>query len=611
MPSRTPPRREPAAQRGLRAALPAAALLAALAPTVNAGTGAAAALPGKVATPTLPAPPACSLRIDAPAPLAELLHRGLDLARWCALAAVPQAQLDALVQQLPAQARRLLESEGYFSATVGANLLPSSSPPAISVRVDPGPVARVDDVALSVHGADRRADAALQAQLQRDWALPVGAVFRDADWEAAKSRALSQLLGGRWPAARIAHSQATVNPDTHRVELTLELDTGAAYTFGTLRISGLQRYPASVVRHLSPPTRASRFDQAALLAYQARLQNSPYFRNALVDTELDQAEGDELPIDVRVIENPARKLGFGAGVSSDTGRSVQVDWRDLDFGGRARRLNAALKLETLQQSGSLQLALPRSAAGDDDSVALAHARSDIQGLVTRNTTATAQRSRSRDGTDTSLVLQYQIESTQPVGAPSSIVHALSLSGAWTRRDLDSVLAPRRGSVLGLQLGGASRALASSRSFARADVRGIVYLPLSRRDTFVTRAELGAVLSSSASGIPQNFLFRAGGAQSVRGYAYQSLGLVDGGAIVGARYLLAGSAELDHWFTPRWGGAVFFDAGNAADSLSALKPVRGYGAGVRWRSPVGLIALDLAYGQALHTFRLNFSAGVAF
>ncbi len=602
--------------RGLRAALLACALLAG---GWRVGAARADVVAPHAATPAAPpaaaassaATRACSLRIDAPTALAELLHRELDLARWCALPTVPRAQLDLLLRQLPAQAGRLLETEGHFSATVDARRLPATDPPVIEVRVVPGPAARVSAVALSVRGADERTDAELGRQLSRHWTLPVGTVFRDADWEAAKSHALARLLGGHWPGARIAYSRATVDPATQHVELVLELDAGRHYTFGTLRIHGLRRYPERIVRNLSPPAPASDFDQAALLAYQSRLQNSPYFRNALVGTELDQAQGGELPIDVHVFENPARKLGLGAGLSSDTGRRVQLDWRDLDVGGRAWRMNAALKLESLQQTGSVQLALPRSAAGADDSVGLAHTRSDIQGLVTRNTTATAQRARTRDNIDRALVLQYQIESAQPAGASSSIVHALSLSSSWTRRDIDSVLAPRRGSVLGLQLGGASRALASSASFVRADLRGVGYLPLSRRDTLVTRGEVGTVLSSGASGIPQNFLFRAGGAQSVRGYAYQSLGLTDGSAIVGARYLLAGSVELDHWFTSRWGGAVFYDAGNAADSWSALKPVRGYGAGVRWHSPVGLIAVDLAYGQALHAFRMNFSAGVAF
>ncbi len=596
---------------GLRAALLACAALGGIwlasperACAAPAASTAPAAAPSTQAT-------ACSLRIEAPSALAELLRRELDLAHWCALPSVPPAQLDLLIRQLPTQAVRLLETEGHFAAKVEARRLPAHSPPVIEVRVAPGPAARVTRVALSVRGADPATDTQLSELLRQRWSLPVGAVFRDADWETAKSRALARLLGGHWPGARIAHSQATVDPATQHVELALEFETGPPYRFGALRVSGLRRYPERVVRNLAPPARASRFDQGALLAYQARLQNSPYFRNALVGTELSQAQDDELPIDVRVFENPAHKVDLGAGLSSDTGRSVQVGWRDLDFGGRAQRLNAAVKLETLQQGGSVRLALPRSATGDDDSVGLAYTRSDIQGLVTRNTTASAQRARSRDTIDTALVLQYQIESTQPLGAASSIVHALSLSADWTRRDLDSMLAPRRGSVLGAQLGGASHALASSASFVRVDLRGIGYLPLTRRDTFVGRGEVGAVLSSGAAGIPQNFLFRAGGAQSVRGYAYQSLGLVDGGAIVGARYLLAGSAELDHWFTSRWGGAVFFDAGNAADSWSALKPVRGYGAGLRWRSPVGLIAVDLAYGQALHAFRLNFSAGVAF
>ena len=65
-------------------------------------------------------------------------------------------------------------------------------------------------------------------------------------------------------------------------------------------------------------------------------------------------------------------------------------------------------------------------------------------------------------------------------------------------------------------------------------------------------------------MPSTFLFRAGGDQSVRGYGYQELGVQEGDAIVGGRYLLTGSAEYQYWFKPPWGVAVFVDAGNAAD-----------------------------------------------
>ena len=42
----------------------------------------------------------------------------------------------------------------------------------------------------------------------------------------------------------------------------------------------------------------------------------------------------------------------------------------------------------------------------------------------------------------------------------------------------------------------------------------------------------------------------------------------------------------------------------------MKPKLGYGAGVRWRSPVGPLRLDLAYGQEVEEFRLHFSVGIA-
>jgi len=58
-------------------------------------------------------------------------------------------------------------------------------------------------------------------------------------------------------------------------------------------------------------------------------------------------------------------------------------------------------------------------------------------------------------------------------------------------------------------------------------------------------------------------------------------------------------------------AVFYDAGNAADKVKDLKPKSGYGIGARWRSPVGPINVDLAYGHAAKKARLHFSLGFTF
>ena len=63
------------------------------------------------------------------------------------------------------------------------------------------------------------------------------------------------------------------------------------------------------------------------------------------------------------------------------------------------------------------------------------------------------------------------------------------------------------------------------------------------------------------------------------------------------------------------GAVFIDAGNAAESFScAQRPgstALGYGVGLRWRSPVGPLRLDWAYGTETRKGRFHFSVGIAF
>ena len=91
----------------------------------------------------------------------------------------------------------------------------------------------------------------------------------------------------------------------------------------------------------------------------------------------------------------------------------------------------------------------------------------------------------------------------------------------------------------------------------------------------------------------------------------SLGVDEGRAVVGGRTLATGTLEYTHWMFDNWGGAVFADIGSAADNWKKFNPSLGYGAGARWRSPVGPLALDLARGHETGTLRLHFSIAVAF
>jgi translocation and assembly module TamA len=128
-----------------------------------------------------------------------------------------------------------------------------------------------------------------------------------------------------------------------------------------------------------------------------------------------------------------------------------------------------------------------------------------------------------------------------------------------------------------------------------------------------RIEAGALDTEDFDRTPPSLRFFAGGDQSVRGFAYQSLApRNDDNELVGGRYLLTASLEYSYRFAPRWRAATFFDIGNAsADRRFSDGFAQGAGVGLRWLSPLAPIRLDFAWGvsESDPPFRVHFSMGI--
>ena len=509
---------------------------------------------------------AYGLDLRAPPAQRQFLEKHLDLYRWRGNERLDEIQLRRLVEQAPAQIRDFLASEGYYSPRVEVRLEPDAAGWRVEIEVEPGEAARVERLDLRLVGpaASARLDS-----LRAGWTLRPGMVFRHADWESAKRASLRDLLLAGHPAARIESSQATVDPARHGVGLALTLDSGPAFSFGAARVNGLRRYPASVIERLNPIRPGEPYAQAKLLEFQSRLQDSPYFANAEVHVDIDPARPDAVPIQVEVEENRARNLGLGLGMSTDTGPRAQLDYRDLNLLGRALRLSGSLKLADKTQSLGGEVQFPRTSSGFQDSLGAEVTRADIEGELTHTLTLSAKRARQRGRDELTQGLRYTHERQEVAGAATDRRASLVASWAWTRRELDDPLFPGAGYLLNTQLDGAHRALLSDQTFVRGYVKAAWFHPLGQAGQLRLRGELGMVAAQSRDGIPADFLFRAGGDQTVRGYAYQSLGVREAGAIVGGRWLAVASAEYVRWLTPKWGAALFVDAGDATGYVTAV------------------------------------------
>lgn len=572
------------------------------------------------------------VRIDAPRQLRELLDDNLDLMRWRGNPRVDREQLLRLVRAAPEQIKTLIATEGYYSPKVSADLDTSGSKPLVLIDVAPGEPVVVGDVDIELRGFvpfDKGSAPIDAAALRNRWTLPVGARFRTADWEAAKRGLVRHVAQSRFPRAQLLESTATVDPDTHRALLKVVVDSGPEARFGRLDIQGLKRYPASVITNLNTIAPGDEYNEAALQALQGRLQDTGYFSSVEVSADMSSVIASQvkdlkenegatpqppsppavLPVLVRVTENKRKNVAVGLGYSTNTGARAQAEYDNLNVFGK--RLKSNVLYEQKHQAARADFYLPTTTGGYNNSFGAGYDRLDANGQITRTTSVHAKRAWGSPLLEKTLTLEALTEQITIDDLPTTRVKSLPLTFSITKRHLDSLVQPTRGYIVNAQVGGAFLPVLTDEKFVRIYTRGLVYKPVGEAGTLIVRGEFGAVGSRDKNGVPSTFLFRAGGDQSVRGYGYQQLGVPVGSAITGGRYLLTGSAEYDYWFKPPWGAAVFYDVGNAGDNFHDLKPKVGYGVGARWRSPVGPINVDIAYGKAVHKVRLHFSLGFTF
>jgi len=584
-----------------------------------------------------------SVASDAPA-ARTLLENHLDLARFQLVPegdAIKPLELDRLAAAAPAQARALLETEGWFEPEVTVVQTPSAQTggvPDVAVNVVPGPRTRVGTVAIETReplapsADDRAADpaaagAARLDRLRADFPLRPGQPFRQDDWTAAKNASLAGVRRDGHATATWQETKATVDVERAVADLMLELAPGPLYRLGPIRIEGLDRYDAATVRNLATFRPGAVYAEQSLVDYQARLLKSGLFEGASVEIDADGADPAAAPVTVRVKELTRHQATFGVGFSADTGPRFSVEAFDRKLFGRN-----AIGRGKLEVGPELRALGGEITSYPDADLWRRFLSAQAEQLLTSDeerNSAFLRAGRSKDDGRFDRLVFAEVQ-TSRVGNDTLATSARALTGNfhWLMRDVDDPLSPVRGQAIAVQVaagfGQGSETLAATARertargpIGRLWTRMQFFRPLGSGATpwfGQARIELGQVFAKARYGVPDPMLFRAGGDDSVRGYGYRDLGPEILGQTVSGRVLATGTIEVARPILARLPdlmGAVFVDAGNAADRWQDLKPVVGVGVGLRYRSPVGPIRLDVAYGEATGSVRLHFSAGVRF
>jgi translocation and assembly module TamA len=504
---------------------------------------------------------------------------------------------DALVRRVHGRAAKqmaqALQPFGYYHAKVESTLELQDRTWFARFSVDPGVPTLVlgTDVAVAGPGGQdkmvKRAVDKFAPTLQQQLDHRI--------YEASKERIADALAERGYLDAEVLEKRVAVRLADHGARISLKFQSGPRFRFGETSFEGAQ-LPDAVLNGYLPYKAGNLYRLDQLIELQQRLLDSDYFGEVQIDTDQAQAVEQTVPIRVRV--TPAKRTVYTGGVSfgTDSGFGVQGGLNRRWVNQSGHKLSSRAELSQRLTSLGTQYLIPLPGA-DRDSISIGVNYRDEETDTSTQKVST-------------LLIEKQHEHTQGLfayglGIQSGDFEVGKLPGSstlvypqvrWTRRLTDDFLNPREGWSLTTEARAAPSGLGGDAAFAQLRAEAKLLRPHGENRWFA-RLTLGALWTDDFDKMPPQLRFFAGGDRSLRGFGYQTLGPANALRNVGGgRYLAIGSFEYERHLFGDFGVAGFVDAGNAFNA-GEFDLAAGVGVGLRWRSPVGLVKVDLAHPVA--------------
>ncbi len=504
---------------------------------------------------------------------------------------------------------RALQPFGYYEPRIRSTLQRKEADWLARYDVDAGAPTVVDGVEIRAVGGGSEEPAVRAALASAGFAA--GEPLRHAKYGAAKTQLFEAARGAGYLDATYERAEIRVRREQREADIHLVLDTGPQYYFGSLLIEQDILDPDFVARYVRIEP-GEPFDSDRLIELQLALGDSGYFSEVTVDAERAEAVDRRIPIVVHTMPRATQEYTVGVGYGTDTGPRVRLGTELRRLNRRGHRLNLDLRLSEIATTAAVEYRIPvKNVETDLLSFRTSLGTREIGDLDTEQVSLGMSLHDTWRGFERRLYLTSDRERWVESGVELTEIAFYPGMELTSRTVVDAEsLFTRKGYSWSVDARGGADSLGSSTSFLRLRAAGSLVLPLAERMRFLFRTDYGALDVDNLLLLPPSQRFFAGGDRSVRGYSYEQLGPTDtAGAVVGGKYLVTASIEVDHLFFRNYGAAVFYDAGNAANEpWPDFK--RSVGVGMRWRTPVGMLRIDIAHplDDPDEDYRLHLSIG---
>ena len=501
---------------------------------------------------------------------------------------------------------RLYRSRGFHHVRIVYDLeLPAKGDALTAViYVDEGHPVYVERVDVTFGGVELAAD---QRKVLLDH-LPIvaGRVFTEEAYNRAHAF-LRTYYREHGYARVVVRKQAALDLQRDLATVTYQTESGPSSFFGETKVSGTKTIDPEIVRRELAYEPGDPFRQSRLDRTRTNLTNLNLFRTVRIDE--DRTGDPDVNLHVRVTEAPPREVRLGVGYDTEEQVRGIASWRNYNFLGGARQLGFSASASFIHRDVTADFLQPHFPGHANRTRLLLTEQQDEEDTYRLDRSRFSPRLEWQASDQITGYAFYRIEYDLLSSVSSAVKKALPgsapghgvLSGFGFGADwntTDDLLDPTRGWVTGATIEPVGDVLGGDFGFLRLVGEGRVYQQLVWGLLGAARVRVGtADPFPGTQEIPLFERFYAGGIDSVRGYGRRRIGPLVNDDPIGGRSLATASVELRHPITEHLGGAVFLDGGQVSGQSYDF-PFRrlryGTGFGVRYRSPVGPLRLDLGF-----------------
>lgn len=499
-----------------------------------------------------------------------------------------------LLESLTKSATQAMQAIGYYSASFDIEEEVDGNNAEIILEVTPGEPVRVSELKFQISGEAQTNDAF--KGLTEEKKVAVGEIFNHGYYEALKSKVVSIAQTQGYFDSLFERNTVKLDVATRSAVVDLHFASGRRYSLGDVYFVGAT-IEEPMLRHWVGFKPGTPYQSKLVADLTNSLLDSGFFANVRVMPERDKAVDGVIPVRVELTDTADNTVNFGIGFATDTGPRGRIGWDKPRINSLGHSFHSELTASLIRQSISARYKIPVPEAPRTNYYVIESGaqREEIDNRIDQLFTVSGQRV-SLTETRWQQTESLRWEDHRFTVSDVSREATLYLPGiGWSRTQRRGGVFPTWGNRYSLRLQGASRSLASDVDLAKVIVSGKWLRSFGNNHYLLFRTELGALDTNEFDRLPLSHRFFAGGDQSIRGFDYQTIGPKDrSGDVIGGHYLAVGSIEAVFSITDKWGWALFTDTGKAFSNSGEENRV-GVGAGLRWRSPVGPLRIDVAVG----------------